>query len=62
MVCGFAKMVDLHHLDHNRKNNSETNMIGLCSNHHKMLHDHRYSQEIVDELKKKGYEAKITKL
>jgi len=55
VLCGFDKVVDLHHLDQNKKNNSETNLIGLCPNHHKMLHDFRYREEIIKQLKEKGY-------
>jgi hypothetical protein len=61
-VCGFDKIINLHHLDHDRKNNIESNIIGLCPNHHKLINDHRYSQEVVDALKKKGIDAKLTKL
>ena len=60
-VCGFDKIINLHHLDHNRKNNSKENLIGLCPNHHKMIHDYRFSQEVVSILKKKGVEARLTK-
>ena len=55
MICNFNKVVDLHHLDENKKNSSENNLIGLCPNHHKMLHDFRYKEEILDLLKEKGY-------
>jgi len=51
IICGFDKIVDLHHLDQNRKNNSRENLIGLCPNHHKMLHDMRYREEIENMLK-----------
>ena len=51
-ICGFDKAVDLHHLDHNRKNNSRGNLIGLCPNHHKMIHDMRYSDEVKSQLEK----------
>ncbi len=54
-VCGFDKVVDLHHLDENRKNNSRENLAGLCPNHHKMFHDFRYRKEIREELRKKGF-------
>ena len=56
VICGFDRVVDLHHLDKNKKNNSETNLIGLCPNHHKMLHDFRYRVEMLQELKNKGFE------
>jgi len=50
LICGFDKVVDLHHLDENKKNNSESNLIGLCPNHHKMLHDFKWRKETIDEL------------
>ncbi|MCK4589953.1 MAG: hypothetical protein KAT77_05915 [Nanoarchaeota archaeon] len=56
LVCNFDKVVDLHHLDENHDNNSEDNLIGLCPNHHRMLHNSKYSveikQKINEELKK----------
>ena len=54
IICGFNKIVDLHHLDKNKKNIFESNFIGLCPNHHKMLHDFRYRKEIFGLLKEKG--------
>ncbi len=53
LICGFDKVVELHHLDKNRKNNSEGNMIGLCPNHHKMIHLLRYRDEILSQIKEK---------
>mgnify|MGYP001611006374 CR=1 FL=1 len=55
VICGFDKIVDLHHLDENKKNISEENMIGLCPNHHKMFHDFRFKKEIVEKLQELGY-------
>ncbi|MBL7059112.1 hypothetical protein ISS08_01545 [Candidatus Pacearchaeota archaeon] len=55
VVCGFDKVVELHHLDHNPKNNSEINLIGLCPNHHKMIHRFKYREEILGLLEKKGF-------
>lgn len=52
-ICGFDKVVDLHHLDNDHKNNSESNMIGLCPNHHKMLHNFKYKDEILAQIKEK---------
>jgi len=54
LICGFDKVVDLHHLDENRENNSQENLVGLCPNHHKMVHDFRYRKEIRENLKEKG--------
>ncbi len=52
MICGFDKVVELHHLDKNKKNNSETNLIGLCPNHHKMIHRAKYRKDVIEELNK----------
>jgi ribosomal protein L37E len=54
VICGFDKVVDLHHLDESRENNSESNLVGLCPNHHKMLHDFRYKEEMFNLLREKG--------
>ncbi len=54
-ICSFDKIVELHHLDHNRKNNAENNLVGLCPNHHKMLHSRKYQKEIFEILKSKGF-------
>lgn len=53
IICSFDKVVELHHLDNNRKNNSEENMIGLCPNHHKMIHILKYKDEIIAEIKER---------
>lgn len=50
LICGFDKVVDLHHLDENHKNNSEKNMIGLCPNHHKMLHNFQFREEVLNQI------------
>ena len=38
VVCGFDKIIAIHHVDHNKKNNSPENLIPLCPNHHEMVH------------------------
>jgi hypothetical protein len=50
LLCGFDKIVEIHHLDKNRRNSSEDNVIGLCPNHHGMLHNLKYREEIIDQL------------
>ncbi len=45
VICGFDKIVDLHHLDREHSNNSRENFVGLCPNHHKMMHNQLYSGE-----------------
>ena len=54
LICGFDKVVDLHHVDENSKNNSQNNLIGICPNHHKMFHHMNFRQEIIKLLKEKG--------
>lgn len=46
-VCGFKEIVELHHMDKNHKNTSKENLIGLCPNHHKMIHTFKYRKEIM---------------
>jgi ribosomal protein L37E len=58
IICGFDKVVELHHLDENKKNNSKENLIGLCPNHHKMLHNFKFRKEILEALEKKGIVTK----
>jgi len=53
ILCGFDKVVDLHHLDKCRENSSKENLVGLCPNHHRMIHDIRYSDETQEEIRKK---------
>jgi hypothetical protein len=54
-VCGFNKIVDIHHLDFNKNNNTEENLIGLCPTHHRMINNYKFRYEIFSELQKKGF-------
>ncbi len=54
VICGFDKIVDLHHLDMNHDNNSKENLTGLCPNHHKMVHHREFQKEVFQRLKEKG--------
>ncbi len=56
IICDFNKIIDLHHIDKDRTNNSENNLIGLCPNHHKMIHHMAFRDEILELLKSKGVE------
>jgi hypothetical protein len=53
-ICGWDKHLNLFHLDNNKNNNSEENLVSLCSNHGKMLLSPVYKQEIYAFLKEKG--------
>lgn len=37
-ICGFNKVVAIHHIDENKQNNDPHNLIPLCPNHHEMVH------------------------
>lgn len=56
ILCGFDKVVDLHHLNEDKQDNSEKNLLGLCPNHHRMIHDFRHRAEMFNELKQKGFQ------
>ena len=55
VICGFDKFVVLHHLDQNKRNNSQDNLIGLCPNHHQMLHTLKNKEDVFQLLREKGY-------
>ena len=55
IICAFSNIVELHHLDENCKNNSEENMVGLCPNHHKMVHQYKFRKQMRDLLEEKGF-------
>ncbi len=57
IICGFDKIIDLHHLDMNHQNNSFNNLAGLCPNHHKMIHHRKFQKEIFQQLKEKGFQV-----
>lgn len=49
VICGESRIVDVHHLDENRKNNSPENLIPLCPTHHMYWHS-RYKHLIENEV------------
>jgi len=51
IVCNFDKVIEVHHLDHNRSNNSKENLVPLCPNHHMMIHRSDYSEEVLSNIK-----------
>ena len=56
-ICGFDKIVDLHHLDKDHENRSDSNLIGLCPNHHRMIHKSETKQKILSCLSEKGFKV-----
>lgn len=61
-VCGFDKIVDLHHIDRDHKNSRSDNLVGLCPNHHKMIHHREFQQEIYSFLAENGFKVPKTYL
>ena len=52
-VCGCEDpdVLEVHHIDKNRKNNDVDNLIFLCANHHAKVH--RGGLEITQDIKNK---------
>lgn len=61
-ICSFDKIVDVHHIDSNKENNSLKNLVGLCPNHHRMINNSKFRQEIFKELEEKGFDAPLNYL
>jgi len=59
VICDFKKIVDIHHIDANKQNNSPKNLIGLCPNHHRMIHNFNFRNEIFQILKQGGFNIPI---
>lgn len=49
VVCSEDKILDVHHLDHNRNNNIPENLIPLCPTHHRYWHS-EYRNEVEDKI------------
>ncbi len=50
VVCGFDKIVAVHHLDENNKNNNPQNLVPLCINHHEMIHSDEWKEEVIEQV------------
>jgi hypothetical protein len=53
ILCGFDKVVEVHHLDYNNKNNNKDNLVPVCPNHHQMIHTNEWGEQTVNEIKEK---------
>ena len=49
VVCGEDKIIDVHHYDENKHNNTKENLIPLCPTHHKYWHS-RYKYLVEKEV------------
>lgn len=52
-ICGFDKVVEVHHIDKNRDNNTKENLVPLCPNHHMMIHRSKFRDEVTNQIKSK---------
>lgn len=59
VICGFSHIVDIHYIDKNKENKSPKNLIGLCPNHKRMINNQNFRQEILIELKQKGFDMPL---
>ena len=49
LICGEKNIVEVHHVDENRKNNIPLNLIPLCPTHHQYYHS-RYKNMIEKQI------------
>ena len=60
VVCGEDKIVTVHHMDENHKNNDPKNLVPLCPTHHQYWHS-RYRDLIREKVENyiNGHMAKL---
>lgn len=49
-ICGFDEYVEVHHIDGNRLNNIQENLIPLCANHHVLVHKQKTHEKIQNQI------------
>ncbi len=49
VVCEERNIVEVHHLDENKKNNKPTNLIPLCPTHHQYWHS-KFKYLVLDKI------------
>lgn len=49
-ICGESRIVEVHHIDHNRENDSPINLIPLCPNCHRLYHNKDYRESILEQI------------
>ena len=52
LLCGYSDIIEAHHIDGNRENNSPKNLVPLCPNHHRLIHTKEHKTKLTRELKK----------
>jgi 5-methylcytosine-specific restriction endonuclease McrA len=51
LICKEKNIVEVHHIDRNKSNNSSTNLIPLCPTHHRYCHS-KYKEIIEKKIDK----------
>lgn len=57
LICGTIdeRILNAHHIDHNRENNDKLNLVWLCLNCHFLVHhDQNIEKNLVDKLKQRN--------
>lgn len=49
-LCEWNVVVDVHHVDRDRKNNEPQNLIPLCQNHHKLTQLKRFRKDLDNQI------------
>ena len=49
VVCDEERVLDVHHFDEDRSNNSPENLIPLCPTHHRYIHS-KYKTEVIEKV------------
>ena len=58
-ICGIKEKLEFHHINGNKDNNSDSNLITLCSEHHKIIT--KFNQKILNISKGDGRSIKGVK-
>ena len=59
VVCGENKIVAVHHMDEDKKNNSMENLIHLCPTHHQYFHS-KHRHEVLPKIEEYARKIKET--
>ena len=59
VICKFDKIVELHHLNENHKDNKKENLIGLCPNCHRMIHSSEFKKEMKNKIIESSLSARF---
>jgi len=49
VICGFDKIVVVHHMNEDHSDNRPENLVPLCPNHHEMFHS-KHKEEVLQLL------------